>query len=116
MRSASMTAEPDPPPAGGAWRRIADDLMHRIRSGDLPVGSAIPVTDALAEHYGCSRSPVQRAVRALREIQILAGYAGDRVYVRRCPAPGERIPDDTALAVRVAALEAWVTRHERDHG
>ena len=44
---------------------IANDLLGRIVSGELPVGSLLPKEPELAQHYGANRSVVREAVKQL---------------------------------------------------
>lgn len=45
--------------------RVARDLLSRIASGELPVGSVLPKEDDLAASYGVNRSVVREAVKLL---------------------------------------------------
>ncbi|RMG06404.1 MAG: FadR family transcriptional regulator [Planctomycetota bacterium] len=45
--------------------RVADDLLRRIVSGELAVGSLLPRENALAERYGVNRGVVREAVKLL---------------------------------------------------
>lgn len=45
--------------------RVADDLLRRIVSGALAVGSLLPKEAELAEHYGVNRSVVREAIKLL---------------------------------------------------
>jgi DNA-binding FadR family transcriptional regulator len=45
--------------------RVADDLLHRIVTGELPVGALLPKEDALAAHYDVNRSVIREAVKLL---------------------------------------------------
>src|SRR5688572_11597010 len=45
--------------------RVSRDLLGRIVSGDLPVGSILPKEDELAEHYQVNRSVIREAIKLL---------------------------------------------------
>lgn len=59
---------------------LVDDLMRRILTGDVPVGSWLR-HHSLAEHYGVSRTPVREALRVLHAqgIVTIAPNRGARV-------------------------------------
>lgn len=44
---------------------IADDLLSRIVSGEMPPGSLLPTEDELARSYGVTRTAVREAVKRL---------------------------------------------------
>lgn len=45
--------------------KLARDLLRRITSGELPVGSTLPKEDALAKSHGVNRGVVREAVKLL---------------------------------------------------
>jgi len=45
--------------------RVAHDLLRRIVSGELPVGSLLPREDELAARYQVNRSVIREAVKLL---------------------------------------------------
>ncbi|GAT66898.1 gntR family transcriptional regulator [Planomonospora sphaerica] len=49
------------------YRQIAEDLVERIRGGDLRPRRSIPSETALVEQYGVARETARRAVGLLRE-------------------------------------------------
>lgn len=59
---------------------LVDDLMRRILTGDVPVGSWLR-HNSVAEHYGVSRTPVREALRVLHAqgIVTIAPHRGARV-------------------------------------
>ncbi|MFJ1927102.1 GntR family transcriptional regulator [Streptomyces sp. NPDC088131] len=62
--------------------RIAADLRDEIMSGDLAPGASLPSTVHLKERFGASNATVQKALRLLKEEQLVIGRAGAAVTVR----------------------------------
>lgn len=94
---------------GPSYQRVADDLRVRIISGEYEVGSPIPSTPKLEQHYGVSKTVIRQAVDQLRAAGILAGHPGKAVYVQAKPdaaAAGQR--DLKALGEQVAGLKERV--------
>ena len=99
--------------SGPDYQRIADDIRAKVRSGEYPVGAAIPSTPRLEKQYGVSKTPVRQAVDQLRREGILAGQSGKAVYVRAMPeAAAAEQRDLKALAGQLAELK----RRVRDNG
>lgn len=101
------------------YRQLYDWLRRDIESGQLPVGSRLPATRAMAERLGVSRNTVLVAYEHL----LADGYAegrvgsGTRVAGRReddrSPAkPARRRP----LAQRLSAAGRAVLRAEHEFG
>jgi DNA-binding GntR family transcriptional regulator len=63
------------------WARIARDLEHRIRSGEVPPGGQLENERTLADVYQVSPGTVRRAVRALRERGLVETLAAKGTYV-----------------------------------
>lgn len=94
---------------GPSYQRVADDLRVRIISGEYAVGSPIPSTPKLEQHYGVSKTVIRQAVDQLRAAGILAGHPGKAVYVHAKPdaaAAGQR--DLKALGEQVTSLKERV--------
>lgn len=51
--------------------KIRKSIQHRIQSGEWALGDRIPDEVELAEEYGCARTTVNRALRALAEEGLL---------------------------------------------
>jgi DNA-binding FadR family transcriptional regulator len=82
--------------------RLADEILRRIVSGELPVGSILPREDELAASHGVNRSVVREAVKLLevhrlvhpvrkRGTEVLNPYASMSPEVLRAmltPSPG----------------------------
>ena len=78
---------------GPSYRRVADDLKARITAGEFPVGSPIPSTAKLVEHYGVSSTVARHAVTELQADGIVIGHSGKAVFVQARPsdADAERV-------------------------
>jgi DNA-binding GntR family transcriptional regulator len=93
------------------YRKIAEELIGRIRSGKLPVGATLPGELQLTEDFGVSRHTIRDALRQLEELglverrrgvgtRVLARRPG-RAYVHRVRTPSElmQYPRDSYLEV-----------------
>ena len=63
------------------YRKVVDQILQSIDSGEYPVGSRLPAERDLAEKYGVSRPTVREAVIALEAIGRVAVKTGSGVYV-----------------------------------
>lgn len=67
-------------------RRIADDIIRRIRQGEWSPGDQIPSRAALAAEYGIHEQTVRLAVTLLRKDSVLEGEQRQRLFVAYPPA------------------------------
>jgi DNA-binding GntR family transcriptional regulator len=65
-----------------AYRRIADDLRQRIRSGDLAPGDLLPTQVDLAEQYGVARMTARQALAELANEGLIFAQQGKGTIVR----------------------------------
>ena len=65
------------PSAPADYRRIADELTAKIKSGELPPGTKLPST----AQYDVSPATVYRAVSLLHDRDLVVGHSGRGVYV-----------------------------------
>lgn len=72
--------------------QIADDLEHKINSGELPPRAALPSIDRLAEEYEVARMTIVRAVRVLTDRGRVVVLSGRGTFVRP-PAVDEQDDD-----------------------
>jgi len=68
------------------YRRIAEDLRHRIESGELPPGQKLPSEEELREEYGqdgqfVSRNTVRDAVKLLVARGLIQTRPGQGTFV-----------------------------------
>lgn len=98
---------------GPSYRRVADDLKARITAGEFPVGSPIPSTAKLVEHYGVSSTVARHAVTELQADGIVIGHSGKAVFVQARPSDAEEERVTTAqLAEDVAGFRQDLARFE----
>ena len=69
--------------SGPRHASIAADLRARIRSGELPSGTAIRSESDLASQFGVSRGTVRQALASLRSEGWLVGGQGRRTVVAK---------------------------------
>lgn len=63
------------------YRRIANELASKIKSGDLAPGEKLPSTRQLAEQYSVHISTINRVMSILKDRELVEGYPGKGVYV-----------------------------------
>ncbi len=63
------------------YRRIADDLLQKIESGELGHGAQLPTELELREHYQASRNTVRDAVRWLITRGMIETRPGQGTFV-----------------------------------
>jgi GntR family transcriptional regulator len=73
--------------AGLRYIKIADDIEAKIRSGELPPGTRLRAERDLAGHYEVAVMTYRKAMRVLRERNLIESVHGDGTYVR------DEIPD-----------------------
>ncbi|RKN44255.1 GntR family transcriptional regulator [Micromonospora endolithica] len=74
------------PTAEPPYRRIANDLASRIRSGELKPGDKLPSTRELAESYQVHMNTASRALSLLHDRELITGQPGRGTYVAERPA------------------------------
>lgn len=62
------------------YRKIADDLRAKIKSGEI--SGQLPTRASLAEEYGVTDMTVGRAIDVLKDEGLVFGVAGLGVFVR----------------------------------
>lgn len=77
-----------PAQRGLLTERIARELEHDIRSGEIPVGTKLPSERELAAQFGASRNVVREVLRRL-EAQLLIEVAPGRGSFVREQTPGQ---------------------------
>lgn len=63
------------------YRRIADEITRRIRSGELKAHEKLPSTAELAEKHHVSLATVNRAFGLLHDRELVYGRQGKGVFV-----------------------------------
>jgi GntR family transcriptional regulator len=64
------------------YQRIAAALREKIESGELLPGEQIPPVPKLIETYGVSRNTVLRALRVLRDADLIEVQQGWGSFVK----------------------------------
>ncbi len=67
------------------------EFLQRIQSGEWALGSRIPGEIQLAEHYGCARATVNRALRSLADDGLLIRKRKGGTHVSPVPARRARL-------------------------
>lgn len=78
----------DMPPRVSHRRRVTDDIRARIESGQWPPGFQLPPLHELVRIYGCSETPIKRAIDDLKLLGYLDGHQGRGVFVSANPPIG----------------------------
>ncbi len=91
---------------GPKYRRIADDLLARIESGEYPPGAQLPTKAELMEQHHVALNTVERAIEELRAAGRVETVQGSGMFVRE-PSPDSASPAEAAEK-RLADLESEV--------
>jgi DNA-binding FadR family transcriptional regulator len=87
MPTSTPFAQRPPTPAhsgfatGNLASRVADLLRDKIRDDDLAPGTRLPSEQAMAEHFGVSRTVVREAIALLKADGLLETRKGSGAYV-----------------------------------
>ncbi|RKT51716.1 GntR family transcriptional regulator [Saccharothrix australiensis] len=99
----------DPDSGVAPWRQVRDQLVHLVRTGELPVGSPLPSIRQLARDLGLSAGTVARVYRDLEVAGLLrtARRRGTVVAAAPDPSMSSAATDaGTALAASAARFAA----------
>ena len=69
------------------YRQIAEDLQHRIESGELPYGTQLPTEIELREQYEASRNTVRDAIKWLMTRGMVETRPGQGTFVVETISP-----------------------------
>ena len=92
--------------AGNSTRlpaRVAETLLGKIREGELAAGARLPSEDALAKHFGVSRTVIREAMASLRAEGAIATRHGIGAFVLGA-AESASPPADALTLQSVASL------------
>ncbi|GAM60931.1 transcriptional regulator [Vibrio ishigakensis] len=64
------------------YLQIADTLIERISSGELPAGSMLPTEGELQQEFDVSRVTIRKAMQKLVEKDLLFRQRGSGTYVK----------------------------------
>jgi GntR family transcriptional regulator len=85
------------------YRRIVEDLLRQMTSGELPVGSLLPTEMALMAHYRTSRNTVRTALQHLQGMGLVSRKRRRGTLVEALPgAPA-------SFSQSLSSLDALVT-------
>ena len=91
--------DPDTDHAGFATgtlgSRVADKLLQKIRADRLAPGTRLPSEQAMAQHFGVSRTVVREAIALLKAEGILSTRKGSGAFI--CKAEGTQLAKEDAL-------------------
>lgn len=87
------------------YRRIADEIAARIRSGELQPGDQLPSADLVCRLYGVGMATANRAIQELKYDGLIETEPGRRSRVRAQP---ER------QVIKVQRGSQWWTRPATD--
>lgn len=73
--------------AGTLGSRVADKLLKKIRSDGLAPGTRLPSEQAMAEHFGVSRTVVREAIALLKAEGILSTRKGSGAFICKTESP-----------------------------
>jgi GntR family transcriptional regulator len=73
--------------ADSKYRRIADELRHKIESGELPPGSQLATEADLVNQYEASRNTIRDAVKWLMSRDLVETKPGQGTFVKEKIAP-----------------------------
>jgi GntR family transcriptional regulator len=81
-----MPAPPfDPDSLVPLYVQAADYVQGQIAAGKLPVGGRLPSERDLADQWGIAYQTVRRAMRELRERDLIVSVIGKGTFVTRKP-------------------------------
>ncbi|MFF0122572.1 GntR family transcriptional regulator [Micromonospora arida] len=63
------------------YRRIANEIAGKVKSGELAPGEKLPSTREMAEQYGVHISTINRVMTILKDRELAEGHPGKGVYV-----------------------------------
>ncbi|PZG00665.1 GntR family transcriptional regulator [Micromonospora deserti] len=63
------------------YRRVADDIEQKIRSGEYSPGQQLPSVSEIGQIYNVARSTAYRAVKELHTRNLIYGQQGQGVFV-----------------------------------
>jgi GntR family transcriptional regulator len=73
--------------SGPLYRQIADDLRHKIESGELAHGTRLPTEDQLMISYHASRNTVRGALKKLTTAGLVDTLHGKGTFVSQRVSP-----------------------------
>jgi GntR family transcriptional repressor for pyruvate dehydrogenase complex len=107
MDQTMMLTLPDPAAEDGGFAtgtlgaRVAEKLRQKIRDDGLAPGTRLPSEQAMALHFGVSRSVVREAIAVLKDEGILNTRKGSGAFIVQADGPqGEKDDEQTQQSVQ----------------
>lgn len=97
---------------GPKYRRIADDLLARIESGEYPPGAQLPTKAELMEQHHVALNTVERAIEELRAAGRVETVQGAGMFV--CEPPPDIDSPAEATPKRLDDLESEVSELRKE--
>ena len=97
-------------------QRVAENLLERLRRGDIVAGAKLPSERELAETMAVSRTVVREALNSLQMAGVVERRVGDGTYVSRTFDPARLAggPLFEDIDAGVSIVEAIEARHALD--
>lgn len=73
-------------PTGTLGSRVAEQLLNKIRVEDLAPGARLPSEQAMAQHFGVSRTVIREAIALLKAEGLVETRKGSGAFVRNAEA------------------------------
>ena len=73
------------------YKTISDDIVAKIKSGELIAGDKLPRTLDLAEIYGVSKATVENALKTLKEMNVVYSVKKSGTFVNGKKNAGQKI-------------------------
>ncbi len=73
------------------YEEIVEEILRRIRSGELPAGMKLPPERVFAQQLGVSRTSLREALHTLKKMGCVRSMTGDGNYINTV------LPDHVAL-------------------
>jgi len=86
--------------------RVAEQLLNKIRADHLAAGARLPSEQAMAQHFGVSRTVIREAPKALIAKGLVGVQRGRGVIVRE-PASEETVAQTFSMLLRRRSVTFW---------
>lgn len=99
------------------YEEIVEEIVRRIRSGELPVGMKLPPERVLANQFGVSRTSLREALRTLKRMGCVRSITGDGNYINTVSSEHVALPfammlsQDKELAADIIQVRQYLEVH-----
>lgn len=73
------------------YKQLAESIKTKILGGELAVGDRLPSERAMSVQYGINRMTVRKAIKLLKDENILVAEVGRGTYVKNLPEDNQKI-------------------------